>query len=199
MPLVIVAVSFARQWAQHVAVCRLTISGLSVCRSVSPLCPTCPPLFLSDGPRKLPAIRGFLPNPSLDGGLLLLLLSLPNCRRRSATSCFRTAFSCRQPETSCLRPAISRLSPSINACSSGESFIPPLTHIHDCAAIKINVWQKNNSALLLLYPVHVTTRKSLGLMMRKLSVTESQVATQLRGTVSHRKPSVASANWAQVA
>jgi len=25
-----------------------------------------------------------------------------------------------------------------------------LTHIHDCAAIKINVWQKNNSALLLL-------------------------------------------------
>jgi len=25
-----------------------------------------------------------------------------------------------------------------------------LTHIHDCAAIKIDVWQKNNSALLLL-------------------------------------------------
>ena len=47
-----------------------------------------------------------------------------------------------------------------------------------------------------LYPVHVTTRKSLGLMMRKLSVTESQRSAQFRGTVSRRKPSVASANWA---
>src|SRR5450830_1017887 len=50
-----------------------------------------------------------------------------------------------------------------------------------------------------VYPVHVTTRKSLGLMMRKLSVTESQRSAQLRGTISRRKPSVASANWAQVA
>src|SRR5450759_5107172 len=50
-----------------------------------------------------------------------------------------------------------------------------------------------------LYPVHVTTRKSLGLMMRKLSVTESQRFAQFRGTFSRRKPSVASANWAQVA
>src|ERR1035437_7975353 len=50
-----------------------------------------------------------------------------------------------------------------------------------------------------VYPVHVTTRKSLGLMMRKLSVTESQRSAQFRGTFSRRKPSVASANWAQVA
>src|SRR5450759_4992654 len=50
-----------------------------------------------------------------------------------------------------------------------------------------------------IYPVHVTTRKSLGLMMRKLSVTESQRSAQFRGTFSRRKPSVASANWAQVA
>src|ERR1700751_3448905 len=35
-------------------------------------------------------------------------------------------------------------------------------------------------------PVHVTTRKSLGLMTRKLSVTESQKSAQLRGTFSHR-------------
>ena len=49
-----------------------------------------------------------------------------------------------------------------------------------------------------IYPVHVTTRKSLGLMMRKLSVTESQRSAQFRGTVSRRNPSVASANWAQV-
>src|SRR5450759_4893406 len=52
---------------------------------------------------------------------------------------------------------------------------------------------------LYVYPLHVTTRKSLGLMMRKLSVTESQRFAQFRGTFSRRKPSVASANWAQVA
>ena len=50
-----------------------------------------------------------------------------------------------------------------------------------------------------VYPVHVTTRKSFGLMTRKLSVTESQRFAQFRGTFSRRKPSVASANWAQVA
>ena len=50
-----------------------------------------------------------------------------------------------------------------------------------------------------VYPVHVITRKSLALMMRKLSVTESHIVAQLRGTFSRRKPSVASANWATVA
>ena len=50
-----------------------------------------------------------------------------------------------------------------------------------------------------LYPVHVMTRKSFGLMTRKLSVTKSQRSAQFRGTVSRRKPSVASANWAHVA
>src|ERR1019366_8266144 len=39
------------------------------------------------------------------------------------------------------------------------------------------------------------TRKSFGLMTRKLSVTESQRSAQFRGTVSRRNPSVASANW----
>src|SRR5712691_10980678 len=51
----------------------------------------------------------------------------------------------------------------------------------------------------IVYPVHVMTRKSFGLMTRKLSVTESQKSAQLRGTFSRRKLSVASANWAQVA
>ena len=50
-----------------------------------------------------------------------------------------------------------------------------------------------------IYPVHVMTRKSFGLMMRKLSVTESQRSAQFPGTFSRRKLSVASANWAQVA
>src|SRR4029077_479628 len=50
-----------------------------------------------------------------------------------------------------------------------------------------------------LYPVHLKTRKSFGLMTRKLSVTESQRSAQFRGTFSRRKLSVASANWAHVA
>jgi hypothetical protein len=50
-----------------------------------------------------------------------------------------------------------------------------------------------------VYPVQVMTRKSLGLMTRKLSVTESHIVAQLRGTFSRRKPSVASANWVTVA
>ena len=50
-----------------------------------------------------------------------------------------------------------------------------------------------------VYPVHVMTRKSFGLMTRKLSVTESQRSAQFPGTFSRRKLSVASANCAQVA
>ena len=57
----------------------------------------------------------------------------------------------------------------------------------------------NAPFLDMIYPVHVMTRKSFGLMTRKLSVTESQKSAQFRGTVSRRKPSVASANWAHVA
>ena len=52
---------------------------------------------------------------------------------------------------------------------------------------------------ILVYPVHVMTRKSFGLMTRKLSVTESQRSAQFPGTFPRRKLSVASANWAQVA
>ena len=50
-----------------------------------------------------------------------------------------------------------------------------------------------------IYPVHVTTRKSLGDMTRKLSVTELRSCAQLRGTFSRRNSSVASANWVHVA
>ena len=45
-----------------------------------------------------------------------------------------------------------------------------------------------------LYPVHVTTRKSFGLMTRKLSVTKSRHLCQFLGTLSRKKSSVASAN-----
>jgi hypothetical protein len=40
-------------------------------------------------------MRGFLADPSLEGGLLLLELSLPNRRRNSAISSFSAAFSTR--------------------------------------------------------------------------------------------------------
>ena len=51
----------------------------------------------------------------------------------------------------------------------------------------------------LVHPVHVTTRKSLGDMTRKLAVTELRSCAQLRGTFSRRNSSVASANWVHVA
>ena len=54
-------------------------------------------------------------------------------------------------------------------------------------------------AALQVYPVHVTTRKSLGDITRKLSVTELRSCAQLRGTFSRRNSSVASANWVHVA
>ena len=55
------------------------------------------------------------------------------------------------------------------------------------------------SNYLMIYLVHAITRKSLGDMTRKLSVTESHRFAQLRGTVSRRKSRVASANWVHVA
>ena len=77
-------------------------------------------------------------------------------------------------------PALVRRSFDRKACS-----FELRPSVHDC--------------LMILYPVHVMTRKSFGLMTRKLSVTKSQKSAQFRGTVSRRKPSVASANWAHVA
>ena len=51
----------------------ITASGVVTCRRVSPGCPFCPPRGLPDGSRRLLVRAGFF-NPSLDGGLLLLLL-----------------------------------------------------------------------------------------------------------------------------
>jgi hypothetical protein len=66
---------------------------------------------------------------------------------------------------------------------------------------------KNGGAFLLgetdvrahVYPVQVRTRKSFGLMTRKLSVTESRKLPQFLGTLSRKKSSVASANCPHVA
>ena len=49
-----------------------------------------------------------------------------------------------------------------------------------------------------LYPVHPRSRKSLGEIIRKLSVTESQNSAHLLGTSSRRNSRVVSANSPQV-
>ena len=61
------------------------------------------------------------------------------------------------------------------------------------------VVNKNGVRISKVYLVHLITRKSPGLMTRKLSVTESRNPAQFRGTFSRRNPSASSANWAQVA
>src|ERR1019366_10507435 len=58
-----------------------------------------------------------------------------------------------------------------------------------------SVLEKNFS----LYSVHVRTRKSFGLMTRKLSVTESRKVSQFLGTLSRKKSCVAPANCPHVA
>ena len=62
----------------------------------------------------------------------------------------------------------------------------------------VDVREILNAIFYVLYLAHVTTRKSLGEMTRKLSVIIARSA-HLRGTFSRKKPSVASANWAHVA
>src|ERR1700758_3709238 len=54
------------------------------------------------------------------------------------------------------------------------------------------------SFCLVLYPDHPRSRKSLGEIIRKLSVTESQSSAHLLGTSSRRKTRVASANSPRV-
>ena len=115
------AVRPAWQCPHRVASWRSILSGPAAGRSVSPRCPGWPPLVWPETPRRLPAMRGVLDGPSLEGGLLLLELFLSNRRRRSATSCLRAAFSARSP-------AISRRSSSIRARTSGDKTIQTLTH-----------------------------------------------------------------------
>ena len=55
------------------------------------------------------------------------------------------------------------------------------------------------SKSVVIYPVHLRTRKSFGLMTRKLSVTKSRKLAQFLGTLSRKKSSVASAKCPHVA
>jgi hypothetical protein len=116
-------------------------------------------------PRRLPAMRGFFANPSLEGGLPLLELSWPNGRRNAATSsrsaAFYTrsaafsdrsaAFSDRSAEFSARSAAISprsvpisSTSPSIRALTSGDSAIPTSTHVRARRAIRIGSGQQKH-------------------------------------------------------
>ena len=65
--------------------------------------------------------------------------------------------------------------------------------------LKIVEKASDNTIGRTLYPVHARTRKSFGLMTRKLSLTESQNSGQRLGTFLRRKSSVASANSRYVA
>ena len=63
------------------------------------------------------------------------------------------------------------------------------------------VWKKTwaiRHIVLDVYPVHPRSRKSLGEIIRKLSVTESQNSAHLLGTWSRRNSRVVSANSPQV-
>src|SRR5262249_48664674 len=67
-------------------------SGFPTRRSVSPGCPFCPPVFLPERSRRL-VVRGGFFNPSLEGGLPLLLLFNPRRRSSSATRALAAASS----------------------------------------------------------------------------------------------------------
>src|ERR1700679_1979707 len=72
----------------------MVASGFSTWHSVSPGWPFCPPVLLPDGSRRLLTRTGLF-NPSLDGGLPLLLLFSPRRRSNSANRPVSTAFSAR--------------------------------------------------------------------------------------------------------
>src|SRR5271166_2629571 len=80
------------QWPHAHASCRTVRSGSATCSKVPPSWPVWPPLALPERPRRLPGMRGFFFNPSLEGGLELFELSCPNWRRRSATSASSAAI-----------------------------------------------------------------------------------------------------------
>ena len=85
----------------------------------------------------------------------------------------------------------------IDARALGASTLPTGSSIDGESSVA--VWSTQEKLFGQLYPVHARTRKSFGLMTRKLSVTESQNCGQLLGTFSRRKASAASANSRYVA
>jgi hypothetical protein len=80
-----------------------------------------------------------------------------------------------------------------------KDYIRHVTNFKDFLGRSPDTATSEDLRLFQLYPVHVSTRKSFGLMTRKLSVTESRKLLQFLGTLSRKKSSVASANCPHVA
>src|SRR5687767_4148906 len=160
--------------------------GSATWRKVSPLWPFCPPDGLPDRSRRLRVrgSRGGLPNPSLDGGLPLLELFSPSRRSSSATRACNAEFSARRRSISATTAAGAAAvsgAPSERGAFSGE-VMDSLTHATIPASTPFLPWRTWAVTRLVLYPVHLRTRKSSGDMMRKLSVTLSQNVFHLLGT-----------------
>src|SRR5271166_2726279 len=138
------------------------------------------PIFARATARSQAGARGRM---STDGGPstpMFLFTTRPGCGRMACTS---GQTGLRQPRGDCVVSYI--------RTRSFGTVRPCVAPTRDGSEIRVVYFD--------LYPVHAITRKSLGDMTRKLSVTESHRFAQLRGTVSRRKPSVASANWVHVA
>src|SRR3954464_15779745 len=123
----------------------MVVSGSATCRSVSPLCPFCPPEGLPDASRRLRVrgSRGGLPNPSLDGGLPLLELFSPSRRSSSATRACNAAFSARRRSISATTAAgaaaVSEASSERGAFSS--EVMDSLTHATIPASTPFLQWR----------------------------------------------------------
>lgn len=93
--------------------------------------------------------------------------------------------------------SIALLLAAFEACVAGQiAYRPSLSWfgmIHFVGLV-----YSGGSAISLIYPAHPRSRKILGEIIRKLSVTESQNSFHLRGTSSRRNPKVASANSVHV-
>jgi hypothetical protein len=66
-------------------------------------------------------MRGIFFRPSLEGGLLLFEMSLPNCRRSADISCFSKPFPCSAAESECLSDAMREGASGYNGIQAFES------------------------------------------------------------------------------
>jgi hypothetical protein len=92
--------------------CSITASGIATSRKVSPRWPICPPGFLPLRRRRLLVFR---PKPSLDGGLLLLWLSLASRASNSCTRACSTALCASTSSNYCWRCETSSSSSAMRA------------------------------------------------------------------------------------
>src|SRR5258706_12864360 len=104
--------------------CSTTVSGVATRCSVSPRWPSCPPGFLPLGFRRL-FVRRF--NPSLEGGLPLVWLSLA---ARASSSCTRAnkALTCARSAAFSASSSVLRASSVMPQCYTCSASPPDLLH-----------------------------------------------------------------------